>query len=90
MSGGALASLWIIGSVAIAGALSALVVYGWPALMDWALPRLARWHSRQIRRANVPQEFPPDPVPFPWAALLVTLAVVGLAAFVLFRCGWAR
>jgi hypothetical protein len=88
MSGGALASLWIIGSVAIAGALSALVVYGWPALMDWALPRLARWHSRQIRRANVPQPYPPDPVE--WAPLLFILPLVALVVAIVWRNGVRR
>jgi hypothetical protein len=55
-------------------------------------PRLYRWHlSRRERLARIAYGGKAAAVaPFPWAALLVTLTVVGLAAFVLFRCGWAR
>jgi len=89
MNGADLVACGILALLALGIALWSLVTWT-PIAWQRAQSSLARWHSRQIRRANVPQEFPPDPVPFPWAALLVTLAVVGLAAFVLFRCGWAR
>lgn len=55
-------------------------------------PRLYRWHlSRRERLARISYGGKVANVdPFPWAALLVTLTVVGLAALMLFRCGWAR
>ena len=55
-------------------------------------PRLYRWHlSRRERLARISYGGKAAKAdPFPWAALLIMLGVVGLAAFVLFRCGWAR
>lgn len=88
MSGGALASLWIIGSCAVAGIFAALVVYGCPALLDWLLPRFARWHSRQVRRANIPQEFPPDPAE--WAPILVILPLIALVVAIVWQNGVGR
>lgn len=54
LSDGALVSAYIVGVCAVAGIGAGIVVYGWPALMDWLLPRFARWHARQVRRANTP------------------------------------
>lgn len=54
LSDGALVSAYIIGVCAVAGIGAGVVVYGWPALMDWLLPRLARWHARQVAKANTP------------------------------------
>lgn len=61
-------------------------------LMIALCPRLYRWHlSRRERLARITYGGKAASVVlFPWAATLVTLALVGLAALVLFRCGWAR
>jgi len=55
-------------------------------------PRLYRWHlSRRERLARISYGGKVTKAdPFPWAALLVTLTVVGLAALVLFWYGWVR
>lgn len=90
LDGGSLVALCAIAWAVGIGLLAALVVYGWPALMDWLLPRLARWHSRQVRRANEPQDFPPATEPFPWAAVLLTLGLTVLLGFLIWRCRGVR
>lgn len=56
------------------------------ALVAWARSALARWHSRQVRRASLPQEFPPKDDAVAWVGpLLVILPLVALVVAIM-RC----
>ena len=79
LSDGALVSVYIVGVCAAAGIGAWVVVYGWPALMDWLLPRLARWHARQVIKANEPQPYPPSSDALALAIAYPVLVILALA-----------
>ena len=91
LSDGALVSVYIVGVCAAAGIGAWVVVYGWPALMDWLLPRLARWHARQVVKANEPQPYPPSSDALAWILpLLVVLPLVVLVLAIIAEQGVGR
>ena len=91
LSDGALVSVYIVGVCAVAGIGAGIVVYGWPALMDWFLPRLARWHAWQVRKANEPQPHPPSGDTLAWVLpLLVILPLVALVLAIIAEQGAGR
>ena len=97
LDGGSLVALCAIAWAVGIGLLAALICFGWPPVWQWTKRQHTRarlavklWWAAQEKRANEPQDFPPAAEPFPWAPVLVTLAVVGLAALVVLRCGGIR
>lgn len=86
LDGGFLAALFGFSAVAIAFAIAAALLYGLPAISAWILPRWARWKSEQVRRASIPQEFPPKDDAVAWVGpLLVILPLVALVVAIM-RC----
>ena len=86
LDSGVLLVVYVIGISALTGCASALVVYGIPALKAWIAPRWSRWHSRQARRASLPQDFPPKDDAISWIGpLLVILPLVALVVAIM-RC----
>ena len=59
-----------------------------PRLFRRALSAFARWHARQIIKANTPEPFPPDPVE--WAPILVILPLVALVVAIIAEQGVGR
>ena len=85
MNGADLVACGIIGIIALWAALWALLTWA-PIVTRWILPRLARWHAWQIRRANEPQEYPPSHDTLAWLLpLLVILPLVALVVAII-RC----
>lgn len=85
MNGADLVVCGILALIALWVALWVLVTWA-PIAWNWALSALARWHARQVRRASLPQEFPPKDDAIAWfGPLLVILPLVALVVAIM-RC----
>ena len=85
MNGADLVACGILALLALWLALWALVTWA-PVAWAWARSALARWHSRQVRRASLPQEFPPKDDAVAWVGpILVILPLVALVVAIM-RC----
>ena len=87
MNGADLVACGILALIALWAALWALVTWA-PVAWAWVLSSLARWHSRQVRRASLPQDFPPKDGTVAWAGpLLVIIPLVALVVAIVWRNG---
>ena len=85
MNGADLVACGILALIALWAVLWILVTWA-PVAWAWARSALARWHSRQARRASLPQEFPPKDDAVAWVGpLLVILPLVALVVAIM-RC----
>lgn len=90
MNGADLVVCGILALLALWLALWALVTWA-PVAWAWARSALARWHSRQVRRASLPQELPPKDDAVAWGGpLLVIPPLVALVVAIIAEQGVGR
>jgi hypothetical protein len=87
LNGADLVACGILAVIALWAALWAIMEYT-PRLIRRVLSALARWHARQIIKANTPEPFPPSAVE--WAPLAVLLPLVALVLAIIAECGVGR